>query len=459
MRSRNVTRVALALAVLAAFNASGRADQTKRKTWATEVFRKVQPSVVSISSEKKAASTSRWPFSPEENQRPRVSGMGTGVIIDQRGYILTNQHVVDKVTGVEVHLFDNTVLPARVIQQDPKADVAIIKVEAGKPLTPIAIGTSADLMIGEDVMTIGNAFGYEGTTGTGIIGALSRDVALADDQTYRNLIQTNAPINPGNSGGPLINVDGELIGINVATRSGAQGIGFAMPIDDVKRVAAELLSTRRLGGTWHGLSGVETVLPGTDRRCLVVTEVASGSPAESAGALPGDRLERLANLTISNALDVERALLDTKAGQRQELVVRRGTEEVKLPLELQPLPRAVPDASDQVFRLVGLRATPVRSEYVTPVSDKLKGGLYVHSVSANSPAARAQVQKGDILVGMSVGDSNFETVLPDNVLYILKQAEKKQDPSIRFYFIRRNILHLGELPVATAGTVANSTTR
>ena len=103
-------------------------------------------------------------------------------------------------------------------------------------------------MVGETVITIGNAFGYENTTSVGIISALGRNVTLADDQVYRNLIQTDASINPGNSGGPLINIDGELIGINVATRAGAQGIGFALPIDDVKPIAAEMLSTRRLGG-------------------------------------------------------------------------------------------------------------------------------------------------------------------------------------------------------------------
>ena len=161
--------------------------------------------------------------------------------------------MVDKVQGIEVQLADGTTYPGRVLQFDPVMDLALLKVEPARPLRAITIGTSADLMVGETVITIGNAFGYENTVSVGIISALHRDVTLSDEQVYRNLIQTDACINPGNSGGPLINIDGELIGINVAVRAGAQGIGFALPIDEVKKVAAEMMSTRRIASTWHGL--------------------------------------------------------------------------------------------------------------------------------------------------------------------------------------------------------------
>ena len=259
-----------------------------RRTAVVEAVEKVQQCVVSISSEKKAASHSRWPFSAEENQRPRVSGMGSGVLIDGRGYILTNHHVVDKVQGIVVQLSDGTTYPARVLQFDAVMDLAILKVDADHPLPAIEIGTSSDLMVGETVITIGNAFGYENTVSVGIVSALHRDVTLSDDQVYRNLIQTDACINPGNSGGPLINIDGELIGINVAVRAGAQGIGFALPIDEVKRVAAEMLSTRRLASTWHGLVASEQ-RQGTKRRVVVISEVQPGSPAEAAGLQAGRR--------------------------------------------------------------------------------------------------------------------------------------------------------------------------
>ncbi len=209
-----------------------------RRTAVVEAVEKVQPCVVSISSEKMAASHSRWPLSPEENQRPRVSGMGSGVLIDGRGYILTNHHVVDKVQGIIVQLADGTSYAARVLQFDPVMDVAVLKIDPERTLAAIELGTSSDLMVGETVITIGNAFGYENTVSVGIISALHRDVTLSDDQVYRNLIQTDACINPGNSGGPLINVNGELIGINVAVRAGAQGIGFALPIEVERKRAS-----------------------------------------------------------------------------------------------------------------------------------------------------------------------------------------------------------------------------
>ena len=147
--------------------------------------------------------------------------------------------------------------PAHVLQTDPIMDLALLKVDADHTLAAVAIGTSSDLMVGETVITIGNAFGYENTVSVGIISALHRDVTLSDEQVYRNLIQTDACINPGNSGGPLVNVNGELIGINVAVRAGAQGIGFALPIDEVKRVATAMLC--------HSPAGIELARAGQQR--------------------------------------------------------------------------------------------------------------------------------------------------------------------------------------------------
>ena len=433
------------------------ADLTTRKTPVTEAVRKAQPSVVSISSEKKAASTSRWPFSSEESQRPRVSGMGTGVIVDGRGFILTNHHVVDKVQGIEVHLLDGTNLPARVIQSDKEMDLAVIKVDAGRALPAIAIGTSADLMLGETVITIGNAFGYENTISQGIVSALKRNVTLSDEQVYRNLIQTDACINPGNSGGPLINIEGDLVGINVATRSGAQGIGFALPIDDVKRVATEMMSTRRLGLKWHGLVASET-LPGDGRR-VVLSEVQSSSPAEAAGFRAGDQLVSVGDLTVTNSLDIERALLDAQPGQPTRVVVRRDGKEQQLPLEVRAIGRAAApaanlDATAQVWRTLGLKVTPVDSGYVSAASPQLHGGLYVESVVPDSPGGRASILKGDILVGMNVGARHWETIRPDNVLYILRQPEVAHSQLLPFYIVRSNSIHLGSMSLADATTSA-----
>ncbi len=436
------------------------ADLASRRTLVSEAVRKAQPSVVSISSEKKAASTSRWPFSSEETQRPRVSGMGTGVIIDGRGFIVTNHHVVDKVQGIEVHLADGTNLPARVIQSDRDMDLAILKVDAGHPLPPIAIGTSADLMLGETVITIGNAFGYEGTISQGIVSALKRNVTLSDDQVYRNLIQTDACINPGNSGGPLINVEGDLVGINVATRSGAQGIGFALPIDDVKRVATDMMSTRRLALKWHGLVSNESI--NGDARRLMLSEVQPNSPAEAAGFRAGDQLVRVGDLAVTNTLDVERALLDAQPGQPTRVLVRRDGRDQELPLDVRAVGRnsaptsATPDATAQVWRTLGLKVTPVDPAYVSAASPELHGGLYVESVLADSPGGRASILKGDILVGMIVGNRHWETIRPDHVVYLLRQPEVAHSQILPFYIVRSNSIHRGSMSLVEVGTTASA---
>ncbi|RUL87408.1 trypsin-like serine protease [Tautonia sociabilis] len=422
-----------------------------RRTPLVEAIERAMPAVVNITSEKRAQSNSRWPFSAEENRRPLVSGMGTGVILDERGFVLTNQHVVDKVADIRVYLADGSSYPARVLQEDRAMDLALLKVDAGRPLPAIAIGTSSDLMIGETVITIGNAFGYENTTSTGIISALGRNVTLADDQVYRNLIQTDAGINPGNSGGPLINIDGELIGINVATRAGAQGIGFALPIDDVKPVAAEMISTRRLVGAWHGLVAVERVLDGARR--VVVSAIEAGSPAEEAGLKPGDQIVQANNLEVTNPIDLERALLDAGQGKPAAVVVDRGGERRELSLTLRPLGQAAAAASespaiepdDQLWRLLGIKTQHVSQDYVAVASPKLRGGLYVREILPGSLADRAAIRPGDILVGMHVGDRHLETIRPENILYILRQAESVGAQAVPYYIVRSNILHQGTL--------------
>src|SRR5262245_56694813 len=213
------------------------------------VVEKVQSAIVNIHSERTIGAA------PERERnwelmrtQQRVNGMGTGIIVDPRGYIVTNHHVVDDVQMLRIKLSDGTPFAGRVVARDPEADLAILKIDAHKPLPIIPLGTASDLMVGEPVIAIGNAFGYENTVTTGVVSALKRDVTLNKEISYKQLIQTDASINPGNSGGPLLNVYGELVGVNVAIRAGAQGIGFAIPVDSMLRNAADLMSVRRRNG-------------------------------------------------------------------------------------------------------------------------------------------------------------------------------------------------------------------
>ena len=212
-----------------------------RETPIVKAVQRVRASVVNIRGEKTVAVPAGQAAGAEASRR--VNGMGTGVVIDARGYIVTNYHVVDGVREIQVTLADGQRHIAKLVARDTETDLAIIKIELAEPLPVIPLGTSGDLMPGETVIAVGNAYGYEHTVTRGIVSALHRAVQVSDAQFYDDLIQTDASINPGNSGGPLLNIDGEMIGINVAVRAGAQGIGFAIPVDKVASVAAALLAS------------------------------------------------------------------------------------------------------------------------------------------------------------------------------------------------------------------------
>jgi serine protease Do len=207
-------RAALTLALLSAIcQASDPASV--RETPLVRAVKLAKSSVVNLHSEKTSySSEAMYPA----NKGRRVNGMGTGIIIDERGYVVTNYHVVRGVDSLHGTLEDGSIYEARVVAFDRKQDLALIKIDAGRPLPVMPMGTSSDLMLGETVIAVGNAFGYEHSVTSGIVSALSRDVEVDETQSYSRLIQTDASINPGNSGGPLLNLEGEVVGINVARR-------------------------------------------------------------------------------------------------------------------------------------------------------------------------------------------------------------------------------------------------
>src|SRR5437660_12443830 len=218
-----------------------------RRTAVVEVVERVRGAVVNIHSERTVRGPSAEELFAHAPPQNRVNGMGTGIIIDPRGYIITNQHVVDEVSVIRVHLSDGSTHSARVLTRDNESDLALVKIDIGRLLPTMPIGTSSDIMVGETVIAIGNAYGYEHSVTVGVVSAIGRDVTLNKEVSYKQLIQTDASINPGNSGGPLLNVYGELIGVNVAIRAGAQGIGFAIPVDTMIRVAGSMLAGRAKG--------------------------------------------------------------------------------------------------------------------------------------------------------------------------------------------------------------------
>ena len=205
--------------------------------------------------------------------------LGSGVIIDEEGYIVTNEHVVSRASKIKVRLSDGKDFEATMISSDPVSDIAVLKINSPTPLPYVKMGTSKDLMIGETVVALGNPFGLENSVTTGVVSAKNRTVTFNTEYgeiKYDGLIQTDALINPGNSGGPLVNIDGELIGINAAIVNQAQGIGFAIPVDKVRQALVKLFNFRELNKVWLGAQVEEQ---DDTSKGIKVTSVEPESPA------------------------------------------------------------------------------------------------------------------------------------------------------------------------------------
>jgi serine protease Do len=415
-------------AALLAFSSFACAEDLRR----TAIVRAIETSrdsVVNIHGEKFVSDSS------DDTEDRRVNGMGTGVVIDARGYAVTNFHVVDGVREIEVTLASGRTVAARLISHDRRTDLAVIKIDTIDPLPVIQLGTSDDLLTGETVLALGNAFGYEHTVTRGIISALHRNVDVSPTQRYEDLIQTDASINPGNSGGPLLNINGEMIGINVAVRAGAQGIGFAIPVDSVLRIVTGLLSVERIDHTWHG------IVCRTCGTVAVIESVHRQSPAETIGMRAGDIILRVGDRNVTSQLDIERALLGHKAGEVVAVTVTREGGEENLSLALAKAKQQKVSASERSWEQLGLRLAPAVSSTVQQLQPRYHGGLLVQEVRFGSPASDKGIRPGDILVGLHI----WETVKPDNVSYILDQIKSDQLETVKFYILRGRDTLFGHL--------------
>jgi len=411
------------------------------------------------------------------NSKPRkVTGMGTGVVIDERGYIVTNYHVIQAVDVITVTLDGGGSYEGRPVSFDRKHDLAIIKIAPTDTLTVMHMGTSSDLMLAETVYAVGNAFGYEHTVTAGIVSQLHRDVEVDETQSYENLIQTDASINPGNSGGPLINLNGEVIGINVAIRSGAQRIGFAIPIDDARRTIARLMSVERLNGIPHGLTTKD--IKTAEEKKLVVEQVAAESAADLCGIKNGDVITSIRGTRVIDGTDLERLLLDLPRGKVVDVIISRDGHEQTLQLTVgvgKPAGTPVVGVSKQtdLDQSIGSQKTvevPVAAKSVVSDTEELvmnrawdllglrlenlsekerheiaskeypgarnpvkyNGGLRIVSVRAGSVASRF-VNEGDILLGLD----GFETLGPTNISYILRDARISNSAPMKCQILRK----------------------
>ncbi len=256
-------------------------------------------------------------------------GTGSGFIVDDRGYILTNNHVVENAERLEVTLADKSTVPAQLVGRDPNSDLAVIRIHAPKEkLTPLKLGDSRQVQIGQMAIAIGNPFGLDRTITRGVVSALGRSLKSDTGRQIRNVIQTDAAINPGNSGGPLLNSRGEVIGINAAIftpSGGSVGIGFAIPVNTAKKLLPELIARGRASHAWLGVSGMD-ITPEVARALnlpvnqgVLVAQVAPGGPAAQAGLRGAQRRIRVGNFLVNVGGDIIQAVDGEKIASVDDL--------------------------------------------------------------------------------------------------------------------------------------------
>ncbi|MBX3439744.1 MAG: trypsin-like peptidase domain-containing protein [Planctomycetaceae bacterium] len=392
-------------------------------------------------------------------------GAGTGFAFDTEGHILTNYHVIENSTEIQLLMDGGRTVPATLIGTAPLLDIAVLKPEAGSgdgtPLQSLPFGDSDGLDVGQKVLAIGNPFGFHNTLTVGVLSGVARDLPGGAPDLEQVFLQTDAAINPGNSGGPLLNCNGEVIGINVAIRAGAQKIGFAIPIDDARKVIARLLDIERLENNYHGLRAEDYKL-GMDRK-LIVSATAPGSPAAAAGLQPGDVIERAGTISVVDMADFERSVLGRNPGESVPVTVRRGGEAQTFQLQITargnrtnaqlaartttlPVPPQAPQEQGKSWTMLGMQLRALSPRERSAVNPRYKGGMKVVSVRNEGPAERNGIKEGDILVGLHV----WETISPENVDFVVSHPQLGKFNPLKFYIVRETETLYGYLQLPSS---------
>ncbi|MCB0332726.1 MAG: Do family serine endopeptidase [Bdellovibrionales bacterium] len=356
---------------------------------------------------------------PQMQQAPKQA-LGSGVIIDSKGHILTNNHVVEGFEEFRVHLSDKRTFPAKIIGTDPSSDLAVIKIEANN-LVPAALGDSDKLRIGEWVVAAGSPFGLENTITTGIVSAKGR--SFGRSTMYQDYIQTDAAINPGNSGGPLVNLRGEVIGINnsIYTRSGGyMGIGFAIPINMAKYITNSILTIGHVRRGWLGVAiqdldeNLAKSFNYTGTSGALVGDVMDGSPADQAGLQSGDIVTRLNGTAVEDTNDLRNSIAAITPGTQVTLDVLRTGRELALKVKLGELPskfqngESSPTQQPNAADSLGLDLEELTPQLAQRLDLENNSGVVVVNVTPGSAAAIAGIQPGDII--RKVGDASIENL-------------------------------------------------
>ena len=376
------------------------------------------PSVVNISS-----------FTAPENsenldeETGTSESLGSGFIIDKDGYIITNNHVIDKAESIQVTLSNNQKLEAKLIGKDPKTDLALIKIEAKTQLQPVTFGNSDKIRVGDWILAIGNPFGLGGSVTAGIVSAKSRDI---ESGPYDNFIQTDASINQGNSGGPMFNMNGEVIGISSAifsTTGASQGIGFAIPVNLADWVIGQLKKFGTVKRGWIGIKiqpnsqEIASSLGISQNQGVVVSGFTPNGPAQKAGFVAGDIILRFNGEEIDSTKNLSRMIAETPIGTNTSFEIWRNQKKLTLNVTVEQMPEEqetskpasedegenidvssqVSDAETSTLNVVGFSVGDLALDMMTDLKSAAKG-VVVTDVLPNSDAAHKGIKVGDIIV-------------------------------------------------------------
>lgn len=411
---------------------------------------RVKPAVVNISPSPSFVPPPQGPDEGQGEKPPELPGSGSGVIVDKRGYILTNNHVVGEATEVEVRLSDKSRFIGKVVGKDPDTDLAVIKVDTDHELPFVPIGDSSKLKVGQWAIAVGNPFGLDRTVTVGVVSAMGREnINLS---RYEDFIQTDASINPGNSGGPLFNIHGEVIGINTAIINFAQGIGFAIPSNMARDIMAQLVEKGRVVRGWLGI-GIQQLTPELaskfgvkETEGVLVSEVFDGHPAQKAGIIPGDIISGVEGKQVDTPAALARAIAGMMPGKKVEVEVIRDGKKRSLVVEIterkeEAVTAAIPKEQPEIA--LGINVEDLTQELVERFNIKEKKGVLITDVEPNSPAEKEGIRPGDLL--KEVNKVEVNTVAEYNAV----MSKLKKDESILLRVIRENraffiVLNLGK---------------
>jgi serine protease Do len=362
-------------------------------------------------------------------------GVGSGFVMNQEGYILTNNHVVEDADQIKVKLANGKEYNGKIVGRDPKTDLALLKIEGAKDLHSLKLGNSDDLKVGSWVVAIGSPFGLEQTVTAGIVSAKGRVIGSGP---YDNFIQTDASINPGNSGGPLINMKGEVVGINTAIIASGQGIGFAIPINMAKEIAPQLEQKGHVTRGWLGVS-IQEMTPGLaksmglkEAKGALVAQVVPGSPAEKAGIEQGDVIVGFDGKEVAESKDLPRIVASTPVGKSVTVKFSREGKVLDRQVKLGEMEEKGVEMSKapSSHKALGIAVQNLTPEIAKELGVKKGSGVVVTQVEPGSAAAEAGIQTGDV-----IQEVNRKPV--KNVEDFVQKVEKAKDKDSVLLLIQR----------------------